>query len=115
MKATTSIDTDDGITHNLAATGDMDGNGNPVPDKDARTGKNKGKPESELRAAARRHGLTMHGTGGPDGRLGPLSCPMLWDRDTDPGPRPCEQKVTAVLGEVPGQGVVYRQGGLHQR
>ena len=108
MKTTTSID-QTGITHNLAATGDTDGDGNPVPDKDARTGKNKGKPESELRAAARRHGLTMQELAD---RMG-VSARYL--SQVGNGHRPWSQamreKVTAVLGEVPGQGVVYRQGG----
>ena len=49
MKATTSVDKTS-ITHDLAATGDTNGDGNPVQDKDARTGKKTGKPESELRA-----------------------------------------------------------------
>ena len=111
MKATTSVDKT-GITHDLAATGDTDGDGNPVQDKDTRTGKNTGKPESELRAAARRRGLTLkelaHLMGVSYGYLSQVSS----------GHRPWTQtlreKAMEVLGEVPGQGVVYRQGGTVQ-
>ena len=74
MKATTSID-QTSITHNLAATGDTDGGGNPVQDKDTRTGKNTGNPESELRAAARRQGPQPQGTGSPHGRQLPIPVP----------------------------------------
>ena len=67
------------------------------------------KPESELRAAARRHGLTMkelaHRMGISTRYLSMLSTGKVsWS----PAMR---EKVIAVLGEVPGQGVVYRQGG----
>ena len=67
------------------------------------------KPESELRAAARRHGLTMkelaHRMGISTRYLSMLSTgKVAWS----PAMR---QKVIAVLGEVPGQGVVYRQTG----
>ncbi len=69
----------------------------------------KGKPESELRAAARRHGLTM---GELAQRMG-ISTRYLSMLSTgkvawSPALR---EKVAAVLGEVPGQGVVYRRGG----
>ena len=72
--------------------------------------KSQGKPESELRAAARRHGLTMKELAD---RMG-VSTRYL--SQVGNGHRPWSQamkeKVMAVLGEVPGQGVVYRQGGL---
>ena len=48
MTAITNINQAETITH---PTTTFDGDGNAVP--------NTGKPESELRAAARRHGLTM--------------------------------------------------------
>ena len=72
--------------------------------------KSQGKPESELRAAARRHGLTMQELadrmGISDRYLSMLSTGKAsWSQAM-------KQKVMAVLGEVPGQGVVYRQGGL---
>ena len=65
--------------------------------------------ESELRAAARRRGLTMKelavrmGVG-----AGYLSQISTGRRQWTPKMR---EKVAAVLGEVPGQGIVYRQGG----
>ena len=66
--------------------------------------------ESELRAAARRRGLTMKELaalmGVSEGYLSQIST----------GRRPWTQKMrekaVAVLGEVPGQGTVYRQGGV---
>ncbi len=71
--------------------------------------KSQRKPESELRAAARRHGLTM---GELADRMGIstryLSMLSTGKRAWSPALR---EKVIAVLGEVPGQGVVYRQGG----
>ena len=75
----------------------------------AATGQRRGRQESELRAAARRKGLTLkqlaHLMGVSYGYLSQVSSgrrpwsPMLRER------------AMAVLGEVPGQGVVYRQGG----
>ena len=71
--------------------------------------KGTGTPESELRAAARRHGLTMQELAD---RMG-ISGRYLSQIST--GKRPwssaMKEKVMAVLGEVPGQSVVYRQGG----
>ena len=108
MKATTSVDKT-GITHDLAAAGDTDDYGNPVQDKDTRTGKNTGKPESELRAAARRKGLTVKELARRMGVSYSYLCQVA------NGHRPwspmLRERVTAVLGEVPGQGEVYRQGG----
>ena len=69
----------------------------------------RGNPESELRAAARKRGLTMKD-------LAPLmgvSASHLSQVGT--GKKPwtpnLREKAIAVLGEVPGQGIVYRQGG----
>ena len=111
MKATTSVDKTS-ITHDLAATGDTDGDGNPVQDKDTRTGKSTGKPESELRAAARRQGLTLkqlaHRMGVNYGHLSSVA------NGRRPWTDSLQGKVMAVLGEVPGQGVVYHQGGVVQ-
>ena len=109
MKATTSIDRTT-ITHDLAATRDTDGDGNRVQANDARTGKNTGKPESELRAAARRRGLNLKELA----QLMGVSDRYL--SQVGNGHRPwtpmMRERALAVLGEVPGQGVVYRQDGV---
>ena len=66
--------------------------------------------ESELRAAARRRGLTMKELaakmGVSAGYLSGLSTGRTeWTTSL-------REKAEAVLGEVPGQGIVYRQGGV---
>ena len=66
--------------------------------------------ESELRAAARRRGLTMKELAALMGvSAGYLSQIANGRRPWTPKMR---EKVAAVLGEVPGQGTVYRQGGV---
>ena len=66
--------------------------------------------ESELRAAARRRGLTMKELAKKMGvSAGYLSQIANGGRQWTPKMR---EKVAAVLGEVPGQGIVYRQGGV---
>ena len=66
--------------------------------------------ESELRAAARRRGLTMKELAALMGvSPGYLSHVANGHRPWTPKMR---EKVMAVLGEVPGQGTVYRQGGV---
>ena len=66
--------------------------------------------ESELRAAARRRGLTMKELAVKMGvSAGYLSQIANGGRQWTPKMR---EKVVAVLGEVPGQGTVYRQGGV---
>ena len=73
-------------------------------------GSNLGKPESELRAAARRRGLTMKELAAKMGvSAGHLSQIATGGRPWTPKMR---EKAASVLGEVPGQGVVYRQGGV---
>ena len=66
--------------------------------------------ESELRAAARRRGLTMKELavkmGVSAGYLSGLSTGRT------PWTPKMREKVAAALGEVPGQGIVYRQGGV---
>ena len=63
--------------------------------------------ESELRAAARRHGLTMKDLAAMmDVSPGYLSRVATGRRPWTPRMR---EKVMAVLGEVPGQGTVYRR------
>ena len=66
--------------------------------------------ESELRAAARRRGLTMKELAAlMDVSVGYLSQIANGKRPWTPKMR---EKAMAVLGEVPGQGTVYRQGGV---
>ena len=66
--------------------------------------------ESELRAAARRRGLTMKELAALMGvSAGYLSQIANRGRPWTPKMR---EKAAAVLGEVPGQGTVYRQGGV---
>ena len=70
---------------------------------------NKGKPESELRAAARRHGYTLKELAALMGASYSHLCSVGNGRR--PWTPELKEKVMAVLGEMPGQGVVYRQGG----
>ncbi len=66
--------------------------------------------ESELRAAARRRGLTMKELATKMGTTPSyLSQIATGKRPWSPAMR---EKAEAVLGEVPGQGIVYRQGGV---
>ena len=66
--------------------------------------------ESELRAAARRRGITMKELAAlMDVSVGYLSQIANGKRPWTPKMR---EKAMAVLGEVPGQGTVYRQGGV---
>ena len=98
MKATTNIDT----------TARLNDHGNPA--KAAEQGQSKGKPESELRAAARRHGLNLKELADRMGvNYGYLSSVASGRRPWSPLLR---ERAMAVLGEVPGQGIVYRQGSL---
>ena len=112
MTATNNIGKAETITN---PTTNFDGNGNTLQATEVQTGTagrqtGKGKAESELRAAARRHGLSMkelaHRMGVNAGYLS----------DVANGRRPwtpmMRERIMAVLGEVPGQGIVYRQGGL---
>ena len=98
MKATTNIDT-------KASFGT---NGNPVTA--AEQGHTTRKPESSLRAAARRHGLNLKELADRMGvNYGYLSSVASGRRPWTPLLR---ERALAVLGEVPGPGIVYRQGGL---
>ena len=100
MTATTNIDT----------KASFDTNGNPAPA--AEQERSQGKPESELWAAARRQGLTLKELADRMGvSYGYLSSVASGRRPWTPMLR---ERATAVLGEVPGQGVVFRQGGLVQ-
>ena len=117
MTANTNIDTKaESITDSNAA---HDGDGNDLSaagqDEQVRNGakgheSGRGKPESELRAAARRHGLTLKELAAQMGvNKGHLCSVANGHRPWTPYLR---EKVLSVLGEVPGQGVVYRPGGV---
>ena len=113
MKATTSINRAE-ITHNVAAARNGQGDIDTLQDTEAHAGTEKetehrGKPESELRAAARRKGLTLKQLADLMGvSYGYMSQVSSGSRAWTPMLR---ERAMAVLGEVPGQGVVYRQGG----
>ena len=116
MKATNNIHSTEAITHPTtgfecnenAAAGVGQTQGTQAGA--AEQGQTKGKPESELRAAARRHGLTLKELADRMGvNYGYLSSVASGRRPWSPMLR---ERAMAVLGEVPGQGVVYRQGGL---
>ena len=101
MKATTNIDMTEASFDTSAD-----------PATAAAQGHTKGKPESELRAAARRRGLNLKELANRMGvNYGYLSSVASGRRPWTPLLR---ERATAVLGEVPGQGIVYRQGGLVQ-
>ena len=107
MTATNNIGKAETITNPTAT---FHGDGNTLQAGAAGHETGKGKAESELRAAARRHGLTMKELAHLMGvNAGYLS-------DVANGRRPwtpmMRERVMAVLGEVPGQGIVYRQGGV---
>ena len=116
MKATTKINTTEVITHSITG---FDGNENAAAGAGniqgtqagaAGQGRTRGTPESELRAAARRHGLNLKELAVKMGvNYGYLSSVASGRRPWTPLLR---ERVTAVLGGVPGQGIVYRQGGL---
>ena len=71
---------------------------------------NKGKPESELRASARRKGLTLKELAALMGVNYSHLCAVA--NGKRPWTADLREKAMAVLGEVPGQGVVYRRGGV---
>ena len=87
--------------------------GNTLKDTEVRDRRdNKSKAESELRAAARRRGLTVKEVAALMGvNYGHLCAVANGRRPWTPMLR---EKAMAVLGEAPGQGVVYRRGGLVQ-
>ena len=106
MKATTNIDKTKIISHPTTGFG-FDGGDNTV--QGTEQGRTKGKPESEVRAAARRRGLTLKELAARMGvNYGYLSSVASGRR---PWSTMLRERVMAVLGEVPGQGIVYRQGG----
>ena len=114
MKATTSIGKTE-TTRNIAATLNGQGETYTLQDREAQAEAEQetarqGKSESELRAAARRKGFTLK-------QLAPLmGVSYGYLSQVSSGCRPwtdsLRKKARQVLGEVPGEGVVYRQGGL---
>ena len=114
MKAITNIHKAETITGSVNRFDDQDqANTAQAPETQVGAqGQTKGKPESELRAAARRHGLTLKQLAK---RMGVSYGYLL---QVASGQRPwspmLRERAMAVLGEVPGPGVVYRQGGLVQ-
>ena len=102
-------------THNLA--GYVNGQDDTIALQDTETQAqtrqettNQGKPESELRAAARRQGLTLKELAVLMGVSYRYLCQVAnGHRPWSPMMR---ERALAVLGEVPGQGTVYRQGGV---
>ena len=66
--------------------------------------------ESELRAFARRRGLTMGELAAKMG-VSPSHLSQV-ATGAKPWSQAMREKAEAVLGEVPGQGIVYRQGGV---
>ena len=114
MKATTNIHKAEIINSSDIRFDDQDdANTAQAPEIQAGTaaqGQTKGKPESELKAAARRHGLNLKELANRMGvNYGYLSSVASGRRPWTPLLR---ERATAVLGEVPGQGIVYRRGGL---
>ena len=114
MKATTNIHKAETITGTANRFDDQDqANTARAPETQVGAhgqGQSKGKPESELRAAARRHGLNLKELADRMGvNYGYLSSVASGRRPWTPMLR---ERAMAVLGKVPGQGFVYRQGGL---
>ena len=100
------------ITRNLAATVDGNGDGDALQAYHVAGNKaaNHGKTESELRAAARRHGYTLKQLADRMGVNYSHLCSVANGRR--PWTPELRERAMAVLGEVPGQGIVYRQGGI---
>ena len=112
MKATTSINKAE-ITHGVAANIHSQGDTLQAPQVQIEVGASdtgRGKPESELQASARRHGLTVKELAARMGVNYSHLCAVANGRR--PWTDSLRERVAAVLGEVPGQGTVHRQGGV---
>ena len=107
MKAKTSSD-QASITLNMAAALNGQDGTDALQDTEAQAG-HRGKAESELRAAARRKGHTLKELAALMGVNYSHLCSVANGRR--PWTPDLREKAMAVLGEVPGQGVVYRQCG----
>ncbi len=113
---TTTITSNSNITetaHSLAATFDGQGDTIALQGTETQAGQetaHQGKAESELRATARRQGLNLKELAHRMGVSYRYLCQV------SSGHRPwspmMRERALAVLGEVPGQGIVYRQGGV---
>ena len=112
MKAITSIDTTKAMDNGNDVSANMAVPVSQETERAADKGQSQGKPESELRAAARRKGLNLKQLAELMGvSYGYVSQVSSGSRPWSPMLR---ERAMAVLGEVPGQGVVYRQGGAIQ-
>ena len=112
MKAITSIDTTTATVNGKDIPANMAVPVSQETERAADKGQTTGKPESELRAAARRKGLNLKQLAELMGvSYGYVSQVSSGSRPWSPMMR---DRAMAVLGEVPGQGVVYRQGGAIQ-
>ncbi len=112
MKANTSVDTTTATLNGNDIPVSATGKAPEVHHGEEDKGQNQGKPESELRAAARKRGLNLKQLAEQMGvNYGHLSSVANGRRPWTPMLR---ERAMAVLGEVPGQGVVYRQGGVVQ-
>ena len=110
----TSIDRTE-TTHNREVTPNAHGDIDTLQDTEAKTQAHqetahRGKPESELRAAARRKGLNLKQLADAMGVNYSYLCSVANGRR--PWTPMLRERAIAVLGEVPGQGIVYRQGGV---
>ena len=76
----------------------------------AKPGSNPGRPETQLRAAVRRRGITMKELAAKMGVSASHLSQIATGRK--PWTPKMREKAAALLGDVPGQGVVYRQGGV---
>ena len=114
MKAITSIDTTATVNGNHHDNPVIDAaeQAPEIKDSAAENGQTKGKAESELRAAARRKGLNLKQLAERMGVNYSHLCSVAGGRR--PWTPVLRERAMAVLGEVPGQGIVYRQGGLVQ-
>ena len=109
----TSINQPEIITSSPQAVPECDGNADTLQDTkagDESKAARQGKPESELRAAARRHGYTLKELAVLMGVSYRYLCQVSNGRR--PWSPMMRERAMAVLGEVPGQGTVYRQGGI---
>ena len=115
MKATASIDTGKITQPTTGFDGSetrVPGTGQAGPKQNGAKEQGKGKAESELQAAARRHGLTLKQLAARMGVNYSHLCSVANGRR--PWTPMLRERAMAVLGEVPGQGVVYSQGGVIQ-
>ena len=81
-----------------------------IPAETAKPGSNPGRPKTQLRAAARRRGITMKELAAKMG-VSPSHLSQIVT-GCKPWTPKMREKAAALLGDVPGQGVVYRQGGV---